>query len=127
MGKYGEAAVAAARAIAKDDTLQPKEAWQSAVKTTFPHSSSLQYKSCPKIAFLALCQMGNVRDVAAGNYTTSEKNKRYMECALTELRLDPELSNNAHALWVRAVGHDKKSHNAQMDVLISLFLENLIR
>lgn len=109
LGKYGKAAVHAASLLAEDGSIPPQEASESAALKVFPDSHSSREKSCPKDAFLAICQMGVLRNVTRGDYTSSVKNKAYAERALEELRLRPELVSNKRELWLHAVEHAPRS------------------
>ena len=126
MGKYGEAAIGAAHLLAKNKTMSPRSAWVAAVQDVFPSSESSRSKGCPRDAFLALCGLGAVRNVIAGTYTRSIKNRAYVERALAAIRSDPSLADDEKGLWLIAVGDQKKAHNSQMDVVCTLFLNGYI-
>ncbi len=70
--KYGQAAL-----IAVKSKGQPADRWLEATAVVFPRSPSSQIKSCPKGAFLGLCEEGVVQGIESGTYTTSTDNKRY--------------------------------------------------
>lgn len=88
MGEYGQAALAAVDMIVQGVEPQPREAWGKAVVAVLRDSPSSQKKSCPRDAFLGLCELGVVAGVPAGFYTSSEKNKLYVERGLRALRSD---------------------------------------
>ncbi|WP_152599700.1 hypothetical protein [Hoeflea sp. BAL378] len=127
MGKYGEAAISAVHLLAKNEAMPPRLAWETAVQDVFPSSESSRSKGCPRDAFLALCGLGAVRNVAAGIYTRSIKNRGYVERALAAIRFDPGLATNKEELWSIATGGEQKKENAQMDVLVTLYLNGRIK
>ncbi len=126
MGKYGKAAVIAARAVAKQPTMHPRDAWNSAVAQIFPDSESSRTKGCPRDSFLALCGMGAVIGVQKGSYTRSVKNRSYVERALTALRANPALQKDEARLWKIASQSATKIPNHQMDVVNALLASGLI-
>jgi hypothetical protein len=119
IGKYGEAAVKAARLAT-----EPRGAWDAATVELFGEGTSSQAKGGPRDAFLGLCEAGVVRGVPRGNYTRSTKNKSYALDALKLLREDPALAADPAALWQCVAGD--KEHNQQMNVVISLWHNGLI-
>ncbi|MCY0149500.1 hypothetical protein OEG84_17750 [Hoeflea sp. G2-23] len=127
VGKYGEAATAAAILLSQNQAMPPRLAWESAVRDIFPNSKSSRMKGCPRDAFLALCGNGDIRNVASGSYTRSIKNKGYVERALAAIRSDPNLALNQKALWLVVMNGTKKMENSQMDVLSALYLNGHIK
>lgn len=126
MGKFGEAAIRAVNLVSQDDALSPVDAWKKAVGEFFPGSKHQRRKGCPRDAFLGLCEMGVVRGIRAGSYTTSEKNKGYAVRALAALRSDPSLVEHKTRLWAIALEGADKEENKQMDVLVTLWREGLV-
>lgn len=111
--------------IKKDSKLLPVDAWQSAAEEVFLDRNSLQEKSCPKSAFLGLCEEGLINGVPQGNYTRSEKNKAYAIKALELLRENPQLSEKE--IW-QIIFHSQrvKRYNQQIDVVIALFQQGCL-
>ncbi|TFW17103.1 DUF6979 family protein [Duganella callida] len=126
MGKYGSAAVNAVRAYSSGRASSAIDAWNIAVCDTFPNSPSSQEKSCPKGTFLGICGSGNVVGIPSGEYTTSEKNRRYGLRALEILSESPGLAEDELALWKRVMAGEDKKPNSQMDVVISLWKAGLV-
>lgn len=126
MGRYGRAAESAAKLLAKQHGLSPRDAWNSAVIAEFGDSKSLQTKGCPRDSFLALCELGVIKSCAQGTYTRSVKNKSYVVRALDALRLNPALASDEAALWRLSTGGAKKTLNGQMDVVTTLFRSGFI-
>ena len=91
MGKYGEVAVNAARLLDADSKKSPLDAWNAAAKAKFRGEIEAEKKSCPRGAFLGLCEEGLVRGVVPGEYTGSDKNKSYALEAVRHLLHDPGL------------------------------------
>jgi hypothetical protein len=127
MGKYGQAAEIAAKLLAGRTALSPRAAWVATVTQLFPHSVSSQTKGCPRDSFLAICELGVLRNVAPGTYTRSVKNKGYAIRALTALRRDSALSKDETRLWQIATKGAQKAPNSQMDVVATLFRNGFIR
>lgn len=121
MGKYGNAAVMAARLYREGLATSPNNAWALAVAKIFPSSESLQIKSCPRGAFLGLCESGAISGIPKGSYCRAKKNKKYVLKALDLLRTEPGLSHSEEALWHRVMEGEKKVPNHQMDVVSSIW------
>src|SRR5687767_12681354 len=99
MQQYGEVAISAAE-LTRTAGVPPAEAWERAVQTIFPQSASLQEKSCPRGAYLGLCEEGLVVGVPAGSYTQSSNNKGYAVRAVDLLMRDGGLADSGpKALW----------------------------
>ncbi|RLD02904.1 MAG: hypothetical protein DRI65_13990 [Chloroflexota bacterium] len=126
MNKYGQAAVQAARMLSIGSVSFPQDAWERATSEIFGKGTPSQKKGCPKGAFLGLCEEGYVKGVPPGNYTNSTKNKRYAIQAVNLLRKDPTLSNDPKSLWALVMQGEPKSHNSQMDVVVSLWMEGYL-
>ena len=127
MGKYGKAAEIAVDLVAKGNSLAPRDAWKKAVARVFPQSPSSQAKGCPRDSFLALCELGIVKNVAPGTYTRSVKNKTYIARALAALRSTPALLDDEKRLWHIATDGANTVANCQMEVLTALWRQRLIR
>ena len=127
MAKFGDAAVLATRFYRSGATKSPERAWESAVREVFPDSKSCQEKSCPRGAYLGLCEEGLVHGVPSGSYTRSKLNKSYAVSAVSLLRARPRLAENADTLWQLAVGESRKVHNGQMDVVLALWDDGYIK
>lgn len=127
MGKYGSVAVIAAELLSVHDQPQPREAWDKATEMVFPDSPSSREKSCPRGAFLGLCEAGAIESVASGAYTQSVMNKDYAVRGLEALRSDPSLATQEVELWRIAVAGVDKQSNSQMDVVTALWVRGQIR
>jgi len=127
MGKYGEAAVTAARIFTEGDVDSPETAWNRATTLLMGANTSSQKKGCPRGAFLGLCEEGLVKGIPKGHYTNSEKNKGYAVEAVSLLKSNPGLSQDANLLWAAILKGIEKKHNSQMDVVLSLWNHKLIR
>jgi predicted CoA-binding protein len=126
MGKYGEAAVKAVKLVVSGTIDYPRDAWEIATGEIFGAGTSSQRKGCPRNAFLGLCEEGKIKGIPFDNYTNSKKNKEYAIKAVQILQEIPALSSDPTALWNRVVKRDYKVHNQQMDVVTSLWNNNLI-
>lgn len=124
MGKYGKAAVIATDLLSKHKVDAPVKAWELAVDQVFPDSESSRRKGCPKSTFLGLCEDGYISGVERGEYTRSEKNKYYAIKAISLLNSNPMLSEKE--LWELVIDESEKKHNAQMDVVKTLWDNKLI-
>jgi len=126
MGKYGNAAVMAAKLYREGLASSPNNAWELAMIKIFPSSKSSQVKGCPRGAFLGLCESGAISGIPEGTYCRAEKNKGYVLKALGLLRKEPHLSHNAETLWHRVMEGEKKVPNHQMDVVSAIWNAGLI-
>lgn len=125
MGQYGRAAVSAADLLQAGLASSPRSAWDAAMRRV-TQSPSSRGKPCPRSTFLGLCEAGEVRGVAPGQYTRSPDNKVYAVRALDVLRARPSLASDPAALWAAATEGTAKAHNGQMDVLLTLWQAGLI-
>ncbi|WP_407282129.1 hypothetical protein V7O61_08590 [Methanolobus sp. WCC1] len=126
MGKYGETAIKAAKAIAANKGENPEDIWNLIASDIFGAGTSSQRKVCPRNAFLGLCEEGLIRGIPKGNYTDSKKNKKYALKAVEILRETSNLVHDKKALWLEVAG-ESKSHNSQMDVVITLWKNGFIK
>lgn len=127
MGKYGKAAVLASQILVRPKTMTPREAWNTAVAHVFPDSESSQTKGCPRDTFLALCEIGLLENVPPGSYTKSVKNKSYASRAIASLRVNPQLIEDEKGLWQIVTDGANKASNYQMDVVTTIWRQNLVR
>ncbi|HET7228803.1 MAG TPA: hypothetical protein VFJ16_02240 [Longimicrobium sp.] len=128
MDGFGGVAVRAVELVGKGTCGSAPEAWETAAREVFPHSRSQQVKSCPRGAFLGLCEEGLVSGIPPGNYTTSRDNKAYAVRAAALLGKNPALADaGARALWNTVLAGHSKVHNAQMDVVLGLHRRDLLR
>lgn len=131
MGNYGRAAVKATQLITAGKAKSPLDAWRKSTVALFGKGTSSQKKSCPRDAYLGLCESGLVRGVQPASYTKSVDNKAYAVAAAQLLRRNPSLKALGNiALWRRVLKHLNasltKAHNQQMDVVKTLFSHGLI-
>lgn len=127
MGKYGDAAVTAVRIYTTGRTGSIMDAWDSAVAEIFPSSPSSQVKGCPRGTFLGVCESGIVVGVPGGQYTKSAKNKAYGLKAAATLRKNPHFANDMTTLWGQVMDGESKVPNHQMDVVVSLWKNGLLK
>ena len=121
--RYGEAALmAVGRELSEG--LNPKARWDTAMERLYPTSPTARRKSCPRGAFLGLCEEGLVRGIPAGQYAASKDNKSYAVKAAA-LLTEGKQSWSASGLW-RAVANPEKTHNSQMDVVLALWKNGFI-
>ena len=67
MNKYAVVALTAINLMKNNESTNVIDAWETAATVVFPNSETAQKKSCPKNAFLGLCEEGMVRGVESGN------------------------------------------------------------
>lgn len=127
MGSYGSAAVRATELLRARDVSSPRDAWAKSVRREFPRSVASREKSCPRDAFLGLCEDGRVRGVRPGSYTRSRLNKLYTLQAVKILRAHPNLASDELTLWNRVMNGRKKTPNNQMEVVVALWRRRLLR
>ncbi|MCG7501714.1 hypothetical protein MHM83_07505 [Tenacibaculum sp. Mcav3-52] len=118
--KYGLAVIEAAEIGGN-----PVDSWEQAVSTYFTSESSKQ-KACPRNTFLGLCEEGLVKEVPKGNYTNSVKNKEYALKAIEILKGHKATTFSPKELWEKLALGEKK-HNSQMDVVLALWENDLIK
>ncbi|CAM4503993.1 hypothetical protein FHS16_004560 [Paenibacillus endophyticus] len=129
MNKYGLTAVKTVELLYLTKVTKPLDAWNTVSTEIFGAGTWSQRKGCPKNAFLGLCEAGLIRGINEGRCSEnsgSQKNKNYAIEAVEILRSRPELVDDKHGLWRVVMNGVKKSHNSQMDVVLSLWNNNLI-
>jgi hypothetical protein len=129
MGKYGEAAVKATKLFLDGHAKSPNQAWEMAIIEIYPDPDThkaARKKSCPRDAYLGLCESGEIIGILKGTYCDSMKNKDYAIKALSFLRNNHSLLNGWKTLWNLVMDGQKKSHNNQMDLVISLWKAGFI-
>ena len=117
MGVYGCIAVMAAKNV--NNGMDPKDAWEIAYDKKYDRSSPSWGKGCPKGAFLGL-------------YGGTGVNANYARAGLEYLRDNPDSNISASKLWdVLRTNYPNLdlplTHNGQMDVVLSLYREGLIK
>ena len=93
MNKYGLTALKSVENFKDSYTIL--EIWSQSAKEIFKTKSS-QEKSCPKNAFLGLCEEGLVKGIKKGKYTKSVKNKNY---ALQAVEILKKCKKNTILKW----------------------------
>ncbi|MFX0203772.1 MAG: DUF6979 family protein [Candidatus Hodarchaeota archaeon] len=127
MGNYGRVAIDAVALLMSGDVKDLRAAWKQAAVRVFPTQLASRKKACPMDAFLGLCDEGLVKGVNPGRYTRSRKNKQYAIDALKKLRANPALAAHEQRLWNLILQGKHKTYNQQMDVVISLWQNRLIK
>lgn len=125
--KYGKAAFDAVKIIHEDPNTNPVIAWGTALAKYCQVNSESWKKSCPRGTFLGLCEEGRIIDIPAGNYTESIKNKNYGLRALELLKRNPFLANNKSLLWSKVLEPELIAPNDQMDIVVALWNEGLLK
>jgi hypothetical protein len=95
------------------------------MKQLYPTSAAARRKSCPRGAFLGLCEEGLVKGIPPGHYTSSKDNKAYAVRAAA-LLAEGTQSWSTNALWQAVVDDPEKVHNSQMDIVLALWKNGLI-
>jgi hypothetical protein len=129
VNKYAQAALRAVELLHENTVESPAKAWSTATGEFFGQGSWGQKKGCPKNTFLGLCEEGLVKGVPPGiyNYRQNSKNKGYALKAVQLIKTQSELLNDVNGLWGRVLGGEEMSHNYQMDVVIALWENGLIK
>lgn len=125
MDKYAQAALMAAKNIIIDKNISPIAAWEDATMKLFGPGSS-QKKSCPKCAFLGLCEEGLINGIPTGNYTRGEKNKTYAVRVVKYIKEQNQKNFDKNELWRYATNGSGIKHNSQMDIVLELRKEDLL-
>lgn len=122
-GKYGKAAIETTKKIQKSKTnCDPVEIWEQTIGT--------DDKSCPRCAFLGLCEDGWVKGVPRGNYVHprngEKRSKNHAVRAVLKIIEDPSLANdNPGKFWKKLEG-TPPSNNQISDVVLALWRKNMI-
>ena len=122
--RYGEAALMAVRQV-PSASINPVALWDNAMQRLYPTSPTARKKSCPRGAFLGLCEEGLVKGIPAGKYTTSKDNKAYAVQAAA-LLTEGTRKWSIGELWQAITNDHEKTHNCQMDVVLALWKNGLI-
>jgi len=119
------AVIAAGKVVRSKGTESPKNAWKSAFRESRGRDID---KTCPMNAFLGLCEAGAITGIPAGKYDASSPNPNggYAIEALQLLQSDPMLAADKSRLWGR-LSKKPETKNSQMDVVVSLWNEGLLR
>ncbi len=130
MGKIGNIALSAANLVKNGIFKDPVEAWENAMSNSDLAESSRK-KGCAKGTFLGLCEEGLIIGIRKAKYTSSNRNKEYGIVAARLIKQNPKLVDNKSYLW-RTVLSDlcepvDKNQNSQMDVIITLWKNKLIK
>ncbi len=118
MDKYAQISLSAMDKI-QSLKMGPVRAWQDSALEVYPSNKDARDKSCPKCAFLGLCEDGYVKGVSKGNYTTSRKNKGYAIAGLDIIKAAPDITPGK--LWLTVIKKKTPKHNGQMEVVKALF------
>lgn len=132
MGKNGIAALRARELYIQG--IRPCErAWRTAAEEVFPDSPDSIVKSCPSGAFVGLCEAGLIKGIAPATSArvVISKNARYAITAAHLLASDPKLADlGPTKLWRKVMeetgSEASKRHNAQMDVVLSLWANGFL-
>ena len=128
MGMYGDVSIRATTDFLLGKSSSPQEAWDGAV-AQISTSLSSRKKSCPRKAYLGLCEAGVISGIPAGKYgvRSDNKNGQYALNAYRILRSKPSLVSDKATLWAKATAPENKKQNEQMDVVVSLWDKKLLR
>lgn len=130
MNKYGRTALRAAD-LAMNKALSPLEAWQKIAAEEFAGLPEAMNKSCPREAFLGLCDAGMLNGITSQNITHPDSpNKNYATTAVELLIEDPSIAEQGKStLWEKVLENlgTTITHNQQMDVVLSLWDEGYIK
>ena len=123
---YGTIALRAWELITTQN-LSPPDAWVAAVREHYTDSAkqknALQH-TCPRGAFLGLCQRGFVRGISPGAYTESTASSGYALAAVGLLQAEPTLASDKSALEKRVFG--TRTPNDEVNVVLALVGQNLL-
>ncbi|MAW59492.1 MAG: hypothetical protein CMJ94_01510 [Planctomycetes bacterium] len=125
MGQHGRIAEHAVRRI-REDGLEPADAWAVMAAELYAETPGLQDRGCARAAFLGLCAAGKVRGVAASDCAEPGKDQAYALRALEILQEDLTLAHDQDTLWRHVLDGRTIRHNAQMDVVCTLFRAGML-
>ena len=95
------------------------------METLYPTSPAARKKSCPRGAFLGLCEEGLVKGIPPGQYTASKDDKAYAVRAAA-LLAEGTQSWSRSTLWQAVTNDPEKTHDSQLDVVLALWKNGLI-
>lgn len=125
MGIYGQAAVQTV--LNYDDKMNLREQWTNAISKETTSKPSIE-KSCPKGAFLGLCELSLVKNIPSNDYKAGVANKRHAKELLAIAIENPNITAiECFRLYQKNNNGLPKNHNGQADVVISLLEANLIK
>jgi len=129
MGQYGIIAVEAAKKLCALEEKEYKNTWVSTCDVLYPNMNKGD-KPCPKTTFIGLCERGFIKGVIGNIDYTIEKNKQYGWEACRLIKEDETIINNKTSLWKKIMGllgePITKRQNSQMDVVVSLYKNDLL-
>jgi hypothetical protein len=129
IGQYGIVAARAAQLLEQKNEANPEEAWIKAAKEKIRKSEKSREKSCPKLAFVGLCEKGLVQGFEGNPEATPNRlNKAYAIRAVEILQLYGNM--NKDELWdivTDEFGKIGLRHNGQMDVVVTLWENGWIK
>lgn len=126
MGQHGRIAHHVVRRVVADG-VNPESAWAEVAAELYSASPALQMHGSACSTFLGLCSEGLVIGVPAGNYECSLRDKNFGLEAVRLLQEEPSLVFDQDALWRHVLNGRVVRHNAQMDVVCTLFRADLIK
>ena len=126
MGQHGRIAHHVVRRVVADG-VNPETTWAEVAAQLYADSPALQMHGSACSTFLGLCSEGLVVGVPAGKYECSRRDKSFGMVAVRILREEPSLVFDQDALWRHVLNGRDVRHNAQMDVVCTLFRANLIK
>lgn len=127
MPVYGEVALRA-WSLASAGGTSPPAAWKQALEERFTEPKQLQNAirhTCPKGAFLGLCQHGLVKGVKKGWYTNSTSSSSFALMTVALLREAPSLAHDKPALKARVFGG--RTPNGEVDVVLALWENGIVQ
>ncbi len=108
--------------LASVDRALPPEAWRAALCSQYTDTNQLRNQikhTCPRSAFLWLCQAGLLPGVPPRQYTRSVKSSGYARTAVEQLMKDPSLTTDKARLETRVYGD--RTPNGEVDVVLAFW------
>jgi hypothetical protein len=124
VNQFAEAAKKAVKLYLEHTVASPLEAWQEAING-LSASVHVRKKTCPKNTFLGLCSDGYINGIPAKDYTDSVE-RIYARKAVEILKKNPSLADYPCKLWSE-IGNDGKFCDSQMEIVVTLWKEGLIK
>lgn len=126
LNKYGKSAVRAVELIHSGEISYTADAWEKATAEFF----TTKTKSCPRSAFLGLCEAGLIKGVNQTHIKQPLKETINKDHAIEAVKLLSEneeyASYRSLQLWRAVMNGNSKSHNFQMDVVLALWKSDMI-
>ncbi len=126
MGQYGRVATLAVNIYRQGNTT-PAQAWQQALRNL-----NINNKFCPRTAFLSLSENGNIIGIPRGNYLIRRNPPNKIRAINLRNMIfnynPPQLPMaNRQNVWLQLTNNQSSKDQGVIDVVYTLFCDNLLQ